>query len=189
MYAQPGKTVGATRTYVVLNAFGFKVSLLNGGLFNYKAKGYPVEEGKDYHGEPTKIGDLKDPKDALCTMEELQQFEAGKNDSIQVIDSRPKVAFDGNAPDHGANLRQGNIGGSVNILPNEFLNSDDTFKCDEELLAVFDKYSLDPKKDTVVMCRAGVAATVGIAALHGTDPDKFGKVLLYDGSWNEYGSA
>mmetsp|Transcript_1050 Transcript_1050/g.917 ORF Transcript_1050/g.917 Transcript_1050/m.917 type:complete len:301 (+) Transcript_1050:1-903(+) len=189
LYAQPGKIVGAARTYVILNAFGFNVSLLNGGLSKYIAEGYPTEKGVKYTGKSTEIGDLEDPSDSLSFLNDLRSFEKGENENLQVIDSRPPTAFDGKALDHPDDLRQGNVGGSVNILPGEFMNKDETFKSDEELLSVFDKYSLDPKKDTVVMCRGGVAATIGIAALQGSNPGTFGKVLLYDGSWSEYGSA
>lgn len=187
LYSQEGKTAGATRSFFILNSYGFNVKLLNGGLFKYIAEGYPTEKGKIYTGESTKISGLADPSDSLITMSEIQEFEKGNSD-FQLIDLRPTEDFNGESEENIEGCREGRVEGAINIHTSEILNEDFTFKTEKELGDLIDKHNLDPKKHTVVMCRTGVAASVGFAAIHSVSSIPFEKVQLYDGGWSEYGS-
>lgn len=188
LYAQPGRLVGAARTFTVLNAYGLNVRILNGGLLKYIQEGYPTEPGVEAPATMSSISSLQDPQSSLSHLETLRKFgEAEGEQDLQVVDLRPGYAFNGNDPTYGHSLKQGNVKGAVNISGEEFLNEDETFKSEQDIQDLFEKHNLDPTKDTIFMCRAGVAATIGYAALNTATPGKFGKTLLYDRGWNEFG--
>lgn len=187
IYAHPGKHVGVTRAFFILDSYGFNVKILNGGLYKYTDEGYPTVEGKDYTGKPSKITGLKYPSDSLVSLEDIKDFQSGSSD-FQLIDVRPADAFNGKATDNIDGCRQGKVEGAVNILPGEFLHKDFTFKCDGEISDLLEKHNLDPAKQTVVMCRTGMAATIGIAALRSATSLPFENIKLYDGSWSEFGT-
>lgn len=187
LYAQPGKTVGATRAFVILKSYGFEnVRVLDGGFRKYTEEGYPTAPGKHFDGRETVLTDLSTPDRHTIQVTEVVKFALGQNSDLQVIDTRPASSFNGEASDNVSGCRQGNVPGSINIPAGEFLNSDETFKKGEDLQEVIDKYSLDPTKNIVSMCRTGMMATIAIVAL--LNNNKFENIRLYDGSWSEYGS-
>lgn len=151
LYTTPGKHVGATRAFVILTSYGLDVKILDGGLAQYEKEGYPTQKGNNFTGCASKIEALTLTEEVLTSLEEMHDFEEGNKDSLQVIDMRPARSFNGDAPDNPEGCRQGNIKGSINILPGEFLNEDGTFRSEQEISEVAEKYNLDSQKDTVVM--------------------------------------
>lgn len=188
LYGQPGKHIGATRAYIVLLNYGLKnLRVLDGHLKRYTELGYPVEPGVDYTGEPSHIENLEDPTRGLSDITEVVQIVLGRQDNVQIIDTRPADSFNGNATDNIEGCRQGRVPGSINIPAGEFLNGT-TVRSDEEIKEILDKYNINPKKKTIVMCRTGMAATLGLVALQKYTLEPFDNLKLYDGSWSEYGS-
>ena len=188
VYGQPGKAPGSARTFFVLDSYGLKVRVLNGGLKKYVEAGYPTQPGVDYTGEPGVIDSLACPKDNLWSLEDIIEFGEGKRSDFQLIDFRPAKAFNGEATDNIEGCRQGHVEGAINIPPSELVYEDTTLKTDEDLKAVLEKYNVDLSKNTVAMCRTGIAATVGLAALKNVTSTPLPKIQVYDGSWSEYGS-
>ncbi|CAI2377107.1 unnamed protein product [Moneuplotes crassus] len=188
LYSHPGKHSGATRAYIIFNHYGLNVKILDGGLKKYEELGYPIQEGTEYTGEKSTIDSLESSEDLVVTLEEMHNFEEGKVDTFQVVDCRGAKDFNGEANDNIEGCRQGNIKGAINIEASEFLNKDGTFKSEEEITGLVEKYKLDPEKETVCMCRTGIAATVGVFGFKKAPSIGFPKVKLYDGSWSEYGS-
>lgn len=149
LYTNPGKFSAGTRAYIILSHYGLNVKLLDGGLKKYEELGYPTQEGIDFSGEKTTIDSLETSEDTLISLSDMHDFEEGKNDSIQVVDCRPPKSFNGEATDNIEGCRQGNIKGAVNIPSGEFLNEDGTFKSEEGITELFEKYKLDSEKETV----------------------------------------
>jgi len=189
VYAQSGKTIGATRAFVILSSFGFEnVKILDGGLSKYTELGYPTSKGEDYKGEKSELSGLKDPSENRVSVDDIVEFSLNKSDDVQLIDTRPAKSFNGDASDNIDGCRQGNIPGSINITPSELLNEDQTFKTGDALDEIIRKHNIDPTKKIIVMCRSGMQATVGVAVLQNYIGIPLTNVKLYDGSWSEYGS-
>lgn len=83
--------------------------------------------------------------------------------------------------------RGGHVPGATNIPWNKAVQSDGTFKSDEELRAIYlNEKKLDPKKPSITYCRIGERCSHSwfvIRYLLGFD-----QVKNYDGSWTEYGN-
>lgn len=189
LYSQPGKTVGSTRSYVVLTSYGFRnVKILDGGLKRYTDLGYPTQEGQEHISEKSTIADLSDFKPQTSDISEVVAFALGRLPDYQVIDTRPTDAYNGEATDNVDGCRQGHVAGSINIPMSEFFTSDQAIKSDEEIKEIIEKYRVDPHKKTIMMCRTGMTATVGYVALRKYADTPFESIKLYDGSWSEYGS-
>lgn len=153
LYTQPGKTIGATRAYFVLESYGFKhLSVLDGGLKRYIDEGYPTEAGKDYTGKTVNINKLDNPDENVVKVCEIAGFALGKLDDLQLVDCRPENSFKGEATDNIEGCRQGHIPGSVNIPASLFTNPETgTFKSKEELQEIIRNHNLDPEKRTATM--------------------------------------
>ena len=102
-----------------------------------------------------------------------------------VFDFRDSESFNGRDPNPVPGCRQGHVPGAINTPAQLFLNSDDTFKTASEIIKIFESNGINWNKDIAVMCKGGIAATVGYMALSIIDNKG---MRLYDGSWIEYGS-
>ena len=107
------------------------------------------------------------------------------NKSFELIDARGRERFSGQQAEARKELKSGNIEGSKNIPYTELINSDDhTFKKRDELISIFEKNKINPKKKIAFTCGSGVTACVlGLtnSIISGKKP------IVYDGSWAEYG--
>ena len=187
LYCQPHKVTSMTRVYNILFSHGFTdVSILDGGLLAYQKLGYPTTKGIDYTGPKSEIKEVNDPSPHLMKMDEIVEFAKGKKPNMQLIDLRDSDSFNGHDPNPYSGCRQGHVPGAINIPADTFINaSDDTFKKYSEIIQIFESHGVNFSKDLVVMCKTGVSATIGYAAL--TFIGHQG-MKLYDGSWTEYGS-
>ena len=104
---------------------------------------------------------------------------------FQLIDARGKQRFLGLQPEPRAELRSGNINGSINLPFTELINSENkTFKNKDDLTKVFKDNDISLEKDMAFTCGSGVTACIlGLAnsIISGKKP------MIYDGSWAEYG--
>ena len=104
---------------------------------------------------------------------------------FQLIDARGKQRFLGLQPEPRAELRSGNISGSINLPFTELINSENkTFKNKDDLTKVFTDKNISLEKDMAFTCGSGVTACIlGLAnsIISGKKP------MIYDGSWAEYG--
>lgn len=104
---------------------------------------------------------------------------------FQLIDARGKQRFLGLQPEPRAELRSGNISGSINLPFTELINSENkTFKNKDDLTKVFTDKNISLEKEMAFTCGSGVTACIlGLAnsIISGKKP------MIYDGSWAEYG--
>jgi thiosulfate/3-mercaptopyruvate sulfurtransferase len=170
----------APRVWWTLRAFGVSdVAVLEGGLAQWKADGYPLEEGvrqrqprhftaRFNHGV---VADLHDVKAAL---------DSG---AIQVVDGRAAARFTGDAPEPRPKLRSGHMPGARN-LPSADLVSAGRLKSRAALEAAIQDAGIDLSKPILTTCGSGVSASIlSLAFEHlGARP-----VPVYDGSWAEWG--
>lgn len=110
----------------------------------------------------------------------------GKLDDYQLVDVRSAKDFAGAVNSNIAGCRAGHIPKSINIpMTDLFKSGTETLKSAEELEDLFEMHGLDKKKNTIISCRSGMTATVGVLAFNEVG---YHNVQLYDGSWSEYGT-
>lgn len=107
-------------------------------------------------------------------MKEFADNEGARN--FTLIDARMPDAFNA-----------GHVPGAINIPAGKFMANTDlkTLKTPAERQQVFEEAGVDLSKDIAFSCQAGVAACYGYSSAK--DIAK-GKVMVYDGSWSEYGT-
>jgi thiosulfate/3-mercaptopyruvate sulfurtransferase len=164
----------------MLRLFGApKVSILEGGLPKWKAEGRALETGPvvreprtfKAHFEPSGVANAEAVKRAM---------ETG---SHQIVDARNAPRFRGETEEPRAGLRSGHIPGSFN-LPWRELVIDGKMKPPAEIKEAFEKAGVDLARPVITSCGSGVTAAIlllGLATIGKAD------VVLYDGSWTEWG--
>lgn len=176
IYAKTDITVTA-RMFLTLEHLGLygKVSLLDGGLEEWKRTGFPVESGVS----PAVAKGNFEPKylQLLVNKNYVQDALAG-NQKI-VVDARLKRYYDG---DVTGNPRDGHITGAFNLPFPDLLDSTAKFKPIEQLNQYFNAINKDKQKEMIGYCFIGQTASVVYLA---------GRVLgypmkIYDGSLQEW---
>jgi len=154
------------------------ISVLDGGLPEWLAQGYPTEEKtiSNYKkGDFTANFNSKnvryftDVKSNLKAQEEL------------VVDARSSGRFNGTSPEPRKDLRGGCIPGSVNIPYTEVLENG-KYKSLNELKAIFES-QITNEQPLVFSCGSGITACIILLA-----SEIIGKkeTAVYDGSWTEW---
>ncbi|XP_051817708.1 3-mercaptopyruvate sulfurtransferase isoform X1 [Antechinus flavipes] len=170
----------APRVWWMFRAFGHDtVSLLDGGLRNWKREGYPLSSGKarpiqaEFHAtlNPLFVKTYEDMKDNI----ESRQF--------QVIDARVEGRFKGVEPEPREGIEPGHIPGSFNIPFLDFLTEKGLQKNADAIQRLFQEKKVDLSKPLVATCGSGVTACqVALGAYLCGKPD----VAIYDGAWVEW---
>ncbi|XP_074127692.1 3-mercaptopyruvate sulfurtransferase isoform X1 [Sminthopsis crassicaudata] len=170
----------APRVWWMFRAFGHDtVSLLDGGLRNWKREGYPLSSGKarsiqaEFHAtlNPMFVKNYEDMKDNI----ESRQF--------QVVDARIEGRFKGVEPEPREGIEPGHIPGSLNIPFLDFLTEKGLQKNAEAIQRLFQEKKVDLSKPLVATCGSGVTAChVALGAYLCGKPD----VAIYDGAWVEW---
>lgn len=88
-----------------------------------------------------------------------------------------------------ADMRSGNIPGSLNVPYKDMLNADGTLKSPEDIKQALQKKNIAFERETPIAatCGSGMTACTVLAGLKALD--KTNNVYLYDGSWAEYGKT
>jgi len=182
----------APRVWWMLVAMGIpldRVSILSGGLAQWRRDGLPLASGNASYPNPHKApfkanfkaNYVADFNEILETVE-----SPGKT---QIVDARSFDRFEGIEPEPREGCRQGHIPGSINI-PYSLLRDDysGAIKTTGLLRSVFLRAGLDlsdPDSRIVCTCGSGVTASYLAFGLHSVGHKNF---AVYDGSWSEYGS-
>jgi thiosulfate/3-mercaptopyruvate sulfurtransferase len=171
---------GAPRVWWTLRVFGAKdVKILEGGLPKWKA------EGRALASEPVQRtrGRFAAQFDAGAVANADYVKQAAESASAQIVDARAAPRFKGEIPEPRAGLRSGHIPGSLNLPWREVVN-DGRIKPVEEIAQAFGKIGVDLNRPVITTCGSGVTAAILLLAL-----ETIGKqgVILYDGSWTEWG--
>jgi thiosulfate/3-mercaptopyruvate sulfurtransferase len=172
----------AARAWWMLRIFGAHyVALLDGGLQKWKAEGRPLESGRPHvrHGhftpslEPGAVAD--------------KAFVASLigSDSHMIVDARAPARFAGEAAEPRPGLASGHIPGSRNLPQGKVFNADNSWKRGDALRAAFDEAGVDLSRPMVTTCGSGITAAVLLFGAHLLGKED---VMLYDGSWSEWGA-
>ena len=171
----------SARVWYLFKAFGHKqVAVLDGGLPEWVAKGYAVEEKKtgtyslgNFHGTYY--------PDYFKFFDDIQNLK--EDNSCTILDARSSERFNGTVAEPRAGLRSGNIPGSES-LPFKQLMDGYCMKPVEELKHIFASFQLE---DNTLICSCGSGITACIIALAYTLTGNT-NMSVYDGSWTEYGT-
>ena len=172
----------AARAWWMLRLFGTReIAILDGGFQKWKAEGRPVESGvptlRHGHFTPRRSpGGVADK--ALVT----SLIGAG---SHEIVDARGAGRFTGEEPEPRAGMASGHIPGSKNLPQGQLFNPDHSWKRGDALRAAFDAAGVDLSRPMVTTCGSGVTAAVLLFGAHLLGKED---VLLYDGSWSEWGA-
>ncbi len=171
----------SARVWWLFKTFGFKnVAVLDGGLPEWKLKGFKVET---YTNEVFTEGNFQaDFHPSLMTdFEGVNQFS--KDSETLIIDARSQDRFQCKVDEPRVGLRRGIIPNSKN-LPFTNLFNGNTLKPIAELSEIFNNL-VEDKSQLVVSCGSGITACV--LAL-GATLCNYNNLIVYDGSWTEYGT-
>jgi thiosulfate/3-mercaptopyruvate sulfurtransferase len=169
------------RVWWTFRLFGAQnVFVLEGGMPKWKAEGRPLETGAAKRAPRTfRAGK---PPAIVAALADVQA--ALKNNTAQVVDSRPGERFRGEAPEPRPGVRSGHIPGSLSVPSSTFIENGRLLPPDK-IKATLEAGGVDLDKPVISSCGSGVAAAALWLAL-----DAIGKppLSLYDGSWSEWGA-
>jgi thiosulfate/3-mercaptopyruvate sulfurtransferase len=175
-YAQES-VMWATRLWWLLGYFGFDaVSVLDGGLEAWRAKGYEVADTPSAY-PPARFVARPRPE-RLARRSDIEAVVAAGGATL--VNALSREAFAGLGP--GAYSRPGRIPGSVSLPSAELLDDTGRFRSGDEVLARAGAAGADGSQPIIAYCGGGISATVDLFALRLIGRD--GK--LYDGSLTEW---
>ncbi len=170
----------AARVWWAFRAMGAtRVQVLDGGLPKWLGEGRPIESGT---ASPTPATFAVRFRPEL--VRSLDQVRDALADGLQVVDARPALRFQGQAPEPRLGLRSGHMPGARN-LPLASLIEDGRLKDRAALAALLADAGVDPAASVTATCGSGITAcgiALALARLGNDD------VAIYDGSWAEWGS-
>jgi len=170
----------APRAWWIFQAMGFdNTFVLDGGLPQWLSENRAVVT--QLSSDKPEPGNIKGALQSqlLCDSNYIVE-----NKNLTVIDARSKERFSGLAPEPRAGVRSGHIPGSLNLPFPEVLDGH-CYKSPEQLSVIFSNL-LNNKTDPLIFsCGSGITACIILlAAIVAGHND----VILYDGSWSDWGS-
>jgi thiosulfate/3-mercaptopyruvate sulfurtransferase len=187
----------APRVWWTFRHFGYpRVQVLNGGLPAWQALGGRLESGESpVLNYPEPITDLTEKPDVV-TADLLAQHVSHSLQATSsapayaaIVDARAADRFNGWVDEPRPGLRRGHIPTSLN-QPWQSLINPDTQTMQANLLPQTLQQAAYAAKTTgqpvVCTCGSGMTACVLALALHDADQDI--PVVIYDGSWAQWGA-
>ena len=167
----------ATRVWWLIFVLGFKkVSILNGGIKEWKRLGFELEkEEKTY--EPAKFISFID-KTVFVNKE--RTYESIKKDNCILLNALTRDLHEGENSRYG---RPGRIPGSKNIPFLELVESTQKFISPDKAQEIFKKENIDTKTRVLNYCGGGIAATLNAFILRQLGIEK---LEIYDNSMSEW---
>jgi thiosulfate/3-mercaptopyruvate sulfurtransferase len=172
----------AARAWWMLRIFGAHyVAVLDGGLQKWKFEGRPLEDGNPHvrHGHFTPMLD----RSAVADKQFVKSLLGAG--SHEIVDARGAGRFAGEEGEPRPGVAPGHMPGARNLPQSELFRADNSWKRGDELRAAFDAAGVDLSKPMVTTCGSGVTAAVLLFGAHLLGKDD---VMLYDGSWSEWGA-
>lgn len=173
-----GDLFSAPRVWWMLTRFGAaNVRVLDGGLNAWVKEGKTTESGENIL--PPALFHAKLEREVIVTAAQVKQ-SLGKT---QIIDARSLGRFKGEQPEPRPGLHGGHIPGSLSV-PFTELTQDGQIKSPQALKETFERLGVNITKPTIASCGSGVTAAALLFGLHLIGSED---VLIYDGSWAEWG--
>src|SRR6266446_3886236 len=171
----------ATRLWWVLSHYGHaNARVLNGVWYRWMSEGRPVtfKETVPELGRFTPRPD----QSVICRLDYLRSKFDGSD--TQALDVRPDGEWSGKTNDFG-NKRTGHIPGGLHLFAQKFLTDDDrrTVRPALELRTLLKDAGVQPGKEVIVHCQAGIRTTQGVFALRLMGWDQ---VRAYDAAMAEW---
>jgi len=187
VYDRSGMYVASARAWWTFKAFGHNnVSVLEGGLSNWKKKGNEVENGPSSgSGLPSMYRARLQPQ----LVQNMEQMLDNIKNKRQILDARSSGRFTAKDPEPRQGLRGGHMPGSKNLPFGDILIKTDpsndflSFLPPDQLKAAFEKAGVDPSKPIAMTCGTGVTASVLALGAHLLNNKSYS---VYDGSWTEW---
>ncbi len=151
------------------------VSMLDGGINNWKAKGYKTETKTN----PFVHSDFKGRPDPRILADVAQIKAAIRSKKAVIMDARSREEYDGTAI---RAARAGHIPNAMNVDWNDNL-SEDTFKSTDALERLYGKIPKDAR--VITYCQGGYRAANTFVVLKMLG---YKDVKMYLGSWGEWGN-
>ncbi len=168
----------ATRVWWMIYMLGYKnVSVLNGGLREWKRNNYDLESGENFYSK-TEFSSSKN-----------QGFFVGKEQTLDAMEDNRCILINALTSDihNGENTRYGRPGripGSINIPYSDLMDmSTHMLKSPKEALSVFAKHNITKDSEILNYCGGGIAATLNAFVLYQLG---FQKLKVYDNSLSEW---
>jgi thiosulfate/3-mercaptopyruvate sulfurtransferase len=177
-----GAFPSATRVVFTLQQAGFgdRVSLLDGGLSEWKRAAYPTTTVAPAI-KPGKLSPLKIQKLVVDADYVKQHLNAP---GYKVVDARAAMFYDGiqGGGGNGETHPKGHIPGAVNVPFTSVVGVDTKLKSAEDLAAAFKAAGVQPTDKLMVYCHVGWQGTAIVFAARSLGID----AALYDGSFQDW---
>lgn len=174
----------AFRVFYMFHEFGFDhVYILDGGLKAWTTAGFETDDQIPKR-EHTKTDNAPSAtqKGQFCLLNTV--IDNLDQQTYQVIDARAGERFRAEVLEPRAGLRSGHIPGAINVPYLSLFQQNQCLKSNEEIVDIFQKAGFNPKKPSITSCGSGVTACILAYALGCIGHED---VLIYDGSWSEWG--
>ncbi|MGD8862234.1 MAG: 3-mercaptopyruvate sulfurtransferase [Myxococcales bacterium] len=172
----------AARVWWMFRVFGHeRVSVLDGGLPAWKAKGHPVT-AELAQITPTRF-EARFRPELVADLERVRDIVA--DGSAQILDNRSADRFHMRVPEPRPHVRAGRMPGATNLPMGDLLDEGGRLLRGERLRRVLGEAGVDPTAPSVCSCGSGVTACVAALALYTLGHES---AAVYDGSWTEWGS-
>lgn len=173
----------APRAWWVFKVMGFdNVQVLDGGLPKWLAEGRATVG--DYKAKPATSSQLQAQYQPHLVCDAPFIYERLTSENFYLVDARSLERFMGVAAEPRPGVRAGHIPGAMCIPFAQVLNGD-VYKSEEQLDTIFAYYDLAPSQPVIFSCGSGITACITLLAAQLAG---FDNVILYDGSWAEWGS-
>ncbi len=173
-----GDLFSAPRVWWMLTRFGATdVRILDGGLNAWTKEEKITESGENTLKPATFHAKLE--HEVVVTSAQVKQA-LGKT---QIIDARSLGRFKGEQPEPRPGLHGGHIPGSLSV-PFTELTQEGQIKSPQALKETFERLGVKINEPTIASCGSGVTAAALLFGLHLIGSED---VLIYDGSWAEWG--
>jgi thiosulfate/3-mercaptopyruvate sulfurtransferase len=172
---------GGARVWWTLRLYGARdVKLLAGGLPRWTAEGRPLEQGETRR--PARKFDVRFNAAGVASLDDMRK--ALKDGTPQIVDARAAARFRGEAPEPRPGVRAGHMPGSHNLPWRELVENGE-IKSPDKVKAAFTAAGVDIDRPVLTTCGSGVTAAILLLGLKSIGKDN---VVLYDGSWSEWGA-
>lgn len=180
------RTVVASRLYVLLKIYGFKmkqVKILNGGTIAWTAFEEIIKDVPTV--KPGKVTLKESNRSLFVEFPEVYDKVLSKRDpKIVLIDARPHDRYAGKKSLHPHAVRAGHIPGAINIVSMEGTDGQSQTWLDDKTLTTL--YNQVPKDKTIyVYCDDGFRMSIAFLQLTFLG---YNDVRMYNGGWSQWGN-